>query len=326
MSKYLVTGAAGFIGARVCQLLLHQDQQVVALDHLGEGGDLTLKTWRLSQMEGSPGFHFVQLDIRRRRDLAEVFRDHPDLEGVINLAARAGVRSSLKWPRAYFETNLMGTLNLLDECGSRSIPKFVQASSSSVYGEIRADTLHEELPVGRPLSPYAASKQAAEALCYTYHRQYEIDLSVLRFFTVYGPAGRPDMSPFRFVQWICAGRPVTVYGDGSQARDFTYVDDIARGTMLSLKRVGFEIINLGSDQPVILLEAIRLIESLSGRTAKLRFEPRHPADVDRTHADIAKASRLLDWRPEWSFQRGIEALIRWYRENESWASQIETTD
>ncbi|MGH7506249.1 MAG: NAD-dependent epimerase/dehydratase family protein, partial [Longimicrobiales bacterium] len=176
----------------------------------------------------------------------------------------------------------------------------------------------------RPLSPYAASKKGAEALCYTYHYLSGIDVTVLRYFTVYGPAGRPDMSLFRFVQWISEGRPVTVFGDGLQERDFTYVDDIARGTVAALRPVGYEIINLGSDEPVVLADAIALVERLTGGTADIRRVPRHPADVLATWADIGKAERLLEWRPQTRFAAGVEKLVHWYGENRTWAREIRT--
>ena len=175
-----------------------------------------------------------------------------------------------------------------------------------------------------PLSPYAASKKAAEALCYTYHYLYDLDVTVLRYFTVYGPAGRPDMSLFRFVQWISEERPVIVYGDGQQSRDFTYVDDIARGTIAGLEPLGYEVINLGSDTPVVLMDAIRLVEELVGKKANIEYRPRHPADVLATWANIGKAERLLEWRPQSTFREGVARLVSWYRENREWARDVVT--
>jgi len=183
---------------------------------------------------------------------------------------------------------------------------------------------HESDPTDRPLSPYAASKKAAEALCYTYHYLHYIDITVLRFFTVYGPAGRPDMSLFRFVQWISEGKEVTVFGDGKQSRDFTYVEDIARGTVAALKPLGFEIINLGSDKPVVLNKAIQLVENLVKQKPNINYKPRHPADVLATWADITKAKKLLKWRPETPFKDGVARLVAWYNENREWAKEIAT--
>jgi nucleoside-diphosphate-sugar epimerase len=174
------------------------------------------------------------------------------------------------------------------------------------------------------LSPYAASKKAAEAIAHTYHYLSQIDVSVLRYFTVYGPAGRPDMSLFRFVQWISEGKPVTVFGDGKQERDFTYVEDVARGTIAALKPVGYEIINLGSDKPIVLADAIALVERCTGQKAMIRNVPRHPADVEATWANIDKARAMLDWEPQSSFEQGVGRLVEWYNENRDWTREIVT--
>jgi nucleoside-diphosphate-sugar epimerase len=200
----------------------------------------------------------------------------------------------------------------------------VQASTSSLYGANTPRPFREDANTDRPLSPYAASKKAAEVLCHTYHYLYGMDVTVLRYFTVYGPAGRPDMSLFRFVQWISEGRPVMVYGDGKQSRDFTYVDDIAWGTLAALKPLGYEVINLGSDRPVVVMDAIRLVEELVGKKATLVYKPRHPADVPATWADIGKAELLLGWRPQSSFEQGIAQLVVWYRANRDWAKDVAT--
>ena len=183
----------------------------------------------------------------------------------------------------------------------------------------------EDADTDQPLSPYAASKKAAEVLCYTYHCLYGLDVTIPRFFTVYGPAGRPDMSPFRFVQWISSGKQVTVFGDGQQSRDFTYVDDIARGTIAALEPVGYEIVNLGSDRPTVLMDFIRLIEQQLECKALLNYQPRYSADVLATWADISKAKELLQWQPEIPFEEGIRRLIRWYLENQEWAADINTS-
>jgi UDP-glucuronate 4-epimerase len=182
----------------------------------------------------------------------------------------------------------------------------------------------EDAATDRPLSPYAASKKGAEALAFSYHHLYGMDMSILRYFTVYGPAGRPDMMAFRFIQWIDTGRPVTVFGDGTQSRDFTYVDDIARGTVAALRPLGYEIINLGSDGPVVLMDAIHIIEQALGQTAQLEFRPAHAADVAATWADITKARRLLAWEPQVTFAEGIARTVAWYRTNRAWASLIRT--
>jgi UDP-glucuronate 4-epimerase len=338
--KYLVTGAAGFIGWKVCELLLAHGHAVVGVDNLNDAYDVRLKQWRLAQLEGKPGFEFHRLDITDRSALARstlrrsLSRAKPRGSGqaldvqrfdaVINLAARAGVRQSVENPWVYFETNVTGTLNLLELCREFGVKKFVQASTSSLYGARNPRPFREDANTDGPLSPYAASKKAAEALCYTYHYLYELDVTVPRYFTVYGPAGRPDQSMFRFVQWISEGQPVIVYGDGQQSRDFTYVDDIARGTIAGLEPSGYEVINLGSDTPMVLMDAIRLVEELVGKKATIEYKPRHPADVLATWADISKAERVLEWRPRISFREGVARLVSWYRENREWARDVVT--
>jgi len=244
VARYLVTGVAGFIGSKVTEFLLADGHSVVGVDNLNDAYDVRLKLWRLDQIKDHPNFYFHKLDIRDREGLHELFNSllatrDSSLAAVVNLAARAGVRQSVENPWIYFNTNVTGTLNLLELCREFNVKKFVLASSSSVYGKDNPMPYREDTNTDHPLSPYAASKKAAEALCYTYHYLYGIDVTVLRYFTVYGPAGRPGMSLFRFVQWISEGRPVIVYGDGEQSRDFTYVDDIAQGTIAALKPLRF---------------------------------------------------------------------------------------
>ena len=328
MGTYLVTGVAGFIASKVAEFLVDAGHTVVGVDNLNHAYDVRLKQWRLDQIKDRPTLHFKKIDITDRDAIREVFlaqyeRQQGHFDGVINLAAWAGVRRSVENPWVYVDTNVTGTLNLLELCREFGVSKFVLASTSSLYGKDNTMPYREDQDTAHPLSPYAASKKAAEALCYTYHYLYELDVTVFRYFTVYGPAGRPDMSLFRFTQWISEDRPVLVYGDGTQKRDFTYVDDIARGTIAGLKPLGYEVINLGSDTPVAIVDAIHLIEELTGKAAQLHHKPRHPADVYATWADISKAERLLGWRPQASYREGIESLVRWYRENRAWASQIE---
>lgn len=325
MGTYLVTGCAGFIASRVTEFLLADGHTVVGVDNLNDAYDVRLKHWRLDQIKNHPNFHFHKLDICDHSALERSTLDVPCFDAVINLAARAGVRQSVENPWVYFETNVTGTLNLLELCRQSGVKKFVLASTSSLYGANNSRPFREDANTDGPLSPYAASKKAAEALCYTYHYLYDIDMTVFRYFTVYGPAGRPDMSPFRFVQWIIEGYPVTVYGDGQQSRDFTYVDDIARGTIAGLQSLGYEVINLGSDTPVVLMDAIRLVEKLLGRKACLEFKPRHPADVLATWADIGKAGRLLSWQPQTSFEQGIAHLVAWYQANRDWTKDVTTS-
>lgn len=326
MARYLVTGAAGFIASQVCHLLLERGDTVSGVDNLNDAYDVRLKHWRLERLRARAGFTFRQGDIQDRALVRELFADGegPPFAGVVNLAARAGVRPSVEDPWVYLDTNTTGTLNLLEACRERRVDKFVLASTSSLYGADSPRPNSEDQDTSRPLSPYAASKKAAEALCFTYHYLFGIDVTVLRYFTVYGPAGRPDMSLFRFVQWIREGRPVRVFGDGLQERDFTYVDDIARGTVAALRPLGYEIINLGSDEPVVLMDAIRLVEELTGKQAELVHSEAHKADVRASWANISKAAELLDWRPEYAFRDGVMALVDWYEENRDWAREVDT--
>jgi nucleoside-diphosphate-sugar epimerase len=329
MAKYLVTGAAGFIASKVCERLLAEGHMVVGIDNLNDAYDLRLKEWRLGKLQDQPGFAFARLDICDRPGLQALFAEHcqaAPFAAVLNLAARAGVRRSVVDPWIYFDTNTTGTLNLLELCRTFQVCKFVLSSTSSLYGKNNPMPWQEGQNTNQPLSPYAASKKAAEVLCYTYHYLYSIDVTVYRYFTVYGPASRPDMGMFRFIQWISEGYPVTILGDGTQSRDFTYVDDIARGTIAGLKPLGYEIINLGSDEPVQLMDAIRLVEEALGKKANLRFQERHAADMPASWAAIEKAQTLLGWRPQVRFADGVKQSVEWYLTNRTWAKQISTKD
>jgi nucleoside-diphosphate-sugar epimerase len=209
-------------------------------------------------------------------------------------------------------------------CRHLGIPKFILASTSSVYGAHAPLPTPEEAESSQPLQPYAASKKGAEALCHAYHFLYDIDVTVFRYFTVYGPAGRPNMVMLRFTQWISEGRPVKLYGDGEQSRGFTYIDDIARGTILGLKPLGFEVINLGGHETITINDLIRLFEKLIGRESHIERHPRHPADMLANWANVEKAKRLLDWEPQVSLEEGVVNLLEWYKAERTWASQVET--
>jgi UDP-glucuronate 4-epimerase len=325
MANYLVTGAAGFIASNVVHQLIAAGHTVTGVDNMNDAYDVRLKEWRLRRLEPLDRFTFERVDMCDRAALGRVFEDADDLfDGVLNLGARAGVRPSVENPWLYIDANTTATLNLLDLCVRHEVPKFVLSSTSSLYGGDNPRPYTETANTDRPLSPYAASKKGAEAMCYSYHYLHGIDVTVLRYFTVYGPAGRPDMSLFRFVQWISEGKPVHVFGDGRQERDFTYVDDVARGTIAALRPLGYEIINLGSDAPHLLIDTIRIIEELTGRTAQLVYSDAHKADVRATWASIDKAATMLDWRPQTDLRTGITRLVEWYNENREWASRIDT--
>jgi UDP-glucuronate 4-epimerase len=329
LQHVLVTGAAGFIGSRVCALLREQGARVVGIDSFNDAYDIRLKNWRWAELEKIDGMELHRLDLADTAGLTQVFQDHlagrsVPFDAVVNLAARAGVRASVENPSVYVAANVSGSLNLLELCRRFGVKKFALASTSSLYGKDHPTPYREDLNTDHPLSPYAATKKAAEVMAYTYHYLHGLDISALRYFTVYGPAGRPDMAPLRFVQRIREGRTITVFGDGSQSRDFTYVDDIARGTIAALQPVGHEAFNLGSDEPLKLMTMIDSIEELTGRKARIEYKPGHPADVPATWADISKARRLLGWSPQTSFREGMRQLVEWYEANRSWACEIDT--
>jgi nucleoside-diphosphate-sugar epimerase len=322
MARYLVTGVTGFIGSRTAEMLLEAGHQVVGVDSLNDAYDVRIKEYRLERLRTRSGFRFERLDIADCSAVEAAAFAGEGFDGVLHLAARAGVRASVENPWVYVETNVTGTLNLLELCRSRGIPKFVFGSTSSIYGPESPIPFNEDHDTSRPISPYGASKKGAEALCHSFHFLHGLDVTVLRYFTVYGPSGRPDMSVFRFTQGIREGRPIHVFGDGSMSRDFTFVDDIARGTVAALAPLGYQIINLGGDHPYRVMELVQLIEKRLGRSAEIEFETAHPADAQATWADIRKAEKLLGWRPEVSLDEGIARTVEWYEAERHWARKI----
>lgn len=330
MAQYLVTGAAGFIGARVAEMLLEDGHTVLGLDNLNDAYDVRIKHWRLKRVQEHPNFTFHQVDISDKEafealDLEPLKRaDAPLFDGVINLAARAGVRQSVEDPWVYVNTNVTGTLNLLELCRKNGIPKFILASTSSIYGAGAPLPTPEDADSDLPLQPYAASKKGAEAMCHAYHYLYDLDVTIFRYFTVYGPAGRPDMVMFRFTQWIMEGQPLMINGDGEQSRGFTYIDDIARGTILGLRPMGFQIINLGGHETITINGLVDLFEEKTGREAVVEHRPRHPADMLANWANVEKAEELLGWRPEFTLDRGVEETVAWYKGEREWARQVKT--
>lgn len=320
MKTYLVTGAAGFIASKTAELLLQGGHRVIGLDNMNDYYDPRIKRWRLKTLQASRNFCFHKVDIENTSALKRLFKKYR-FDAILNLAARAGVRYSMTHPHVYFSTNVQGTVNLLDLAKEHNIKKFVLASTSSLYAG-QAMPFKETLPVNTPISPYAASKKGAEAACYSYHYLYGIDVSIVRYFTVYGPAGRPDMSVFIFTKMIDEGKPMDVFGDGTQSRDFTYVDDIARGTVKALKPVGFKVINLGGNDPYPLSHMIALLEKNLGKKANIIKKPFHKADIKATWADIREAQKVLGWEPKISLETGIKKTVDWYLENKSWLQKI----
>jgi UDP-glucuronate 4-epimerase len=310
---FLVTGCAGFIGWKVSHLLLEMNKKVIGVDNINTYYDPALKNWRLRTLKRYPNFRFYKVDIGDYKKIKRVFKEN-SIDAVINLAARAGVRASVEDPWVYLDTNTKGTLNLLECCKDHKVKKFVLASTSSLYASLDMP-FKETSRTDTPLAPYSATKKGAEALCHAYHYLYGVDITVLRYFTVYGPAGRPDMSIFKFVKNMDAGKPIPVFGDGNQTRDFTYIDDIADGTIRALRPCGYEIINLGSDHPVKLNYVIGLLEKYLGKKARRKILRRHPADVTATWAHIDKAKKMLGWKPRMPLEQGIENTVRWFMEN-----------
>ncbi len=284
--------------------------------------DLRMKEYRLKRLEAMRGFTFHKLDISDKSIIKQL--EDEKLDGVINMAAWAGVRVSVENPWIYVETNMTGTLNMLELCRQTGTKKFVTASTSSIYGADPPYPTPESASSSEPLQPYAASKKGAEAMAHAYHHLHGIDVTVLRFFTVYGPAGRPDLSIFRFVQWISEGRLVQVHGDGEQSRGFTYIDDIARGVILSLKPVGYELVNLGGHEVITINNLVKLIEDIVGKKADVRHGPPNPADMRSNWADVSKAGELLGWEPQYEMRAGIEKLVEWYNEEREWAKDVIT--
>jgi UDP-glucuronate 4-epimerase len=323
MNHFLLTGCAGFIGAKTAEMLLEKGYRVTGIDNLNDYYDVRVKHYRLENLQKHPNFSFHSIDIENLPELDSLCASQ-SFDAVFNLAARAGVRYSMENPFVYMSTNATGTLNLLEMCKQYDIPKFLLASTSSLYAGQQMP-FREDLPVNTPISPYAASKKAAEAMAYTYHYLYGIDVSVVRYFTVFGPAGRPDMSVFRFIKAVYDGTAITMFGDGSQSRDWTYVDDIARGTIAAgTRNLGYEIINLGGGlNPKTLKYVLELIEDGVGKKAIIDYKPFHVADLKETWADISNAKKLLDWEPEISPEEGIRRTVAWHLENKEFLEDIQ---
>lgn len=324
MAKYLVTGAAGFIARRLIEKLTDRGDEVVGIDNLNDSYDVRLKLWRLEYLKKCQNFTFVKDDLCRTGMFNDLHKKHKGFAAVIHLAARAGVRQAVEIPHVYLETNSNGTLNVLEWCRNTGVNKMILASTSSIYGANPPLPTPETADSSRPLQIYAASKKGAEAMTHVYHHLFGLDTTIFRFFTVYGPAGRPDMVMFRFCQWVAEGKTVKVTGDGTQMRGFTYMDDIADGLIAGLKPVGYEVINLGGHETVTINELLKKIEILVGKKAKVEFIDKHPADADANWADVTKAKALLGWVPKVSLDDGIGNLVNWYMEQRAWASQILT--
>lgn len=318
MKHYLITGGAGFIGSNLCEHLLQDPTvKVTCIDNFDPFYPESFKRRNLSELEKNPRFRLVEQDIGELGDLEVWLTD--DYDAIVHLAAKAGVRPSIQQPARYQQVNVIGTQNLLDFARIRGIKQFVFGSSSSVYG-INPNVPWQEEEKLMPISPYASTKLSAEMIGHTYMHLYGIRFIALRFFTVYGPRQRPDLAIHKFTRDIIQGDPITVYGDGSSSRDYTYVDDIVQGVIAAIHydRSPFEIINLGNRHGVKLHELIETIERVSGRQATIDRRPEQPGDVPQTCADISKAGRLLDYHPQTTFEEGIGKFTRWFEANQDW--------
>ena len=308
----LITGGAGFIGSHLARALLKRGERVVVIDDFNDFYDPAVKRENAASLAQDRNFKLYEADIRDKAGIERVIRDESP-EYVCHLAARAGVGPSIEDPILYEEVNCLGTLNILESIKNLKLKNFVFASSSSVYGEASKAPFSEEDPVGHPISPYAATKRAGELMMFTYSHLYALPVTCLRFFTVYGESGRPDMAVARFTEFIDQGEPVPVYGDGTIKRDFTYVGDIVNGIIGSIYTpFRYEIINLGNAHTIELIRLISIIEAKLGKKAEINFLPGKSWDVPITFADVSKAKRLIGFEPVVSLEEGIERYVKWY--------------
>jgi UDP-glucuronate 4-epimerase len=311
--RVLVTGGAGFIGSHLVDALLARGDTVAALDNMNDYYDPAVKERNIAGALRSPAMTFARGDILDAPLLERLF-EAGRFDVVAHLAARAGVRPSLEQPLLYEEVNCRGTLNVLEAARRHGVKRFVFASSSSVYGNVKEIPFREDARIDRPVSPYAATKAAGELYCHNYHHLYGMSVTALRFFTVYGPRGRPDMAIYKFTDLIERGDPIPFYGDGSTARDYTFCSDIIAGVTAAIDRdLGFEIVNLGESRTTTLKELVAIIERALGRKAKIKPMPPQPGDVALTCADVSKAAKLLGYRPSTPVEEGVRRFVAWYR-------------
>jgi len=305
-----ITGVAGFIGSNLAKRLLNEGNQVSGIDNFDDFYNPEIKRNAVKDLLQQPNFSLTEGDIRDSNLLTRIFRNEKP-EAVVHLAARAGVRPSIEQPALYYDINVSGTLILLEAMRSAGIRKLAFASSSSVYGNNRKVPFSESDNVDNPISPYAATKKAGELLCYTYHHLYQFNIHCLRFFTVYGPGQRPEMAIAQFGQKIDSGEPITLFGDGSSRRDYTFVDDITQGISASVRNLsGYEIINLGNHNTILLIDLVHAIEETIGKKAIINWKPMQAGDVEITYADISKAQQLLGYNPDYKVSDGLRVMFK----------------
>ena len=311
--KVLITGAAGFIDSHLCERILDNGLSVVGIDNFDDFYDPQIKRGNISTCLKNKNFRLIEADIR---DSAAMEKAAEDIEMIVHLAAKAGVRPSIAQPLLYSDVNINGTMVLLEAANKHKVGKFIFGSSSSVYGNNEKVPFSEDDNVDFPISPYAATKKACEMICHTYHHLYEIDITCLRFFTVYGPRQRPDLAIHKFSKLIEQDKPIPVYGDGSMMRDFTYIDDIIEGVIAAMNKCqGFNIYNLGESQPITVNDLISEIEKALDKKAIKEYLPLQPGDVNRTFADVTKAIRELGYNPTTSIRDGLAKFTTWLRQD-----------
>lgn len=314
MKTVLVTGAAGFIGSNVVPLLLQDGYRVIGVDNFDDTYDPAFKEENVAHIEDA-NFELVRLDIRDRTALTELFeRTRPTL--IVHLAAKADTRAAVENPYPYIENNITGTINLLEVAKEFGVENFVMASSSSVYGNDTEVPLKESSVAGRPISPYGATKRATEMFAYAYHHNFGLNITCLRYFNAYGEHNRPNMVPYKWAKALLRGEEIEISGGGTRKRDYTYIGDIAKATVLALKKpLGFEIINIGNSSPLSLNELLAVFEKVIGVKAVVKERPSHKASVEETYADVTKAKELLDWEPTTPTEEGVLRLVAWIRSN-----------
>lgn len=313
--KVLITGGAGFIGSHLADRMLAEGHQIVVVDNFDSFYDRSVKIKNIRNQLKSPNYTLIEADIRSRKGMERIFSRHqPDQ--VVHLAAKAGVRPSLKRPERYVSVNVKGTENLLHASVKFGVRRFTFASSSSVYGTNTKVPFSETDPILQPASPYGATKAAGEALCNSYSHCFGLPVTALRFFTVYGPRQRPDLAIHHFVGKITGGKPITLFGDGTSSRDYTYIDDIVSGirSAMGYQGEGYEIFNLGNSTPIPLIEMVNTIEEVLGKKAVIEWKPMQIGDVPRTWADLEKSGKLLGYNPQTDFRTGVESFVKWFKE------------
>ncbi len=309
----LVTGGAGFIGSHVCEALLEKGISVACIDNFNDYYNPEFKEENISKCLKNRNFKLHRIDITNIEDLRAIFKKNR-IEKIVHLAARAGVRSSIEQPLLYENVNVLGTLNMLIMAKEFEAENFVFGSSSSIYGNTKNIPFSESEKTDSPVSPYAATKKSGELMCHAYSHMYNIPITCLRLFTVYGPRGRPDMAPYKFTELIYKNKELEMFGDGKTKRDYTYIKDIVDGILAAVdKEFKFEIINLGNSKPVELRQFISIIEENLGKRAKIKKMPLQPGEVDVTYADVKKAKRLLAWKPKIRVEDGMKKFIEWYK-------------